>query len=102
MKFSAKAKRIVALLIVLFLVILAFSSIFLNYVSADTESQLKQQQQNLNANKAGIKGEINELNVQKDNVMAEKTINNIATTINVFLLIKLNLLFFLCIIASPE
>ena len=72
MKFSAKAKRIVALLIVLFLVLLAFSSIFLNYVSADTESQLKQQQQNLNANKAGIKGEINELNVQKDNVMAEK------------------------------
>ena len=72
MKFSAKAKRIVAFLIVLFLAILAFSSVVLNYVSADTETELKQQQQNLNANKAGIKGEINELNVQKDNVMAEK------------------------------
>lgn len=71
-RFSDKAKRVVAILIVVFFAVLAFSTLILNIASADTESDLKKQQQDLNSSKNDIKNEINNLNSQKDSVLAEK------------------------------
>ncbi len=71
--FSSKTKRIVALLVVIFFVILAFSAVFLNFAaSAATQSELKQKQNDLSGNKKDIKDKINGLNSEKDDIMEEK------------------------------
>lgn len=71
-EFNNKTKRIVALLIVVFFVLLAFSSVFMSYVNADTKSELNQKQQDLSSNKNEIKSKINDLNTEKEDVLAEK------------------------------
>lgn len=71
-RLGANVKRIVAMLVAVLMVVLIFSAVLINYVSAATESQLKQQQQNLDSSKNEIKTEIEGLNSKKDDVMAEK------------------------------
>lgn len=69
------ARRIVALLVAVLAVLMifaVFSTIIINFVSADNESELKQKQQNLSNDKNEIRTEINALQGQKDDVMAEK------------------------------
>lgn len=72
-KFTVKAKRIVAFAVVVFFVVLAFSTVILNLTaSADTKSELQQKQTDLDDNKKDIKNKINGLNTQKDDALAEK------------------------------
>ncbi|MBR0277281.1 MAG: peptidoglycan DD-metalloendopeptidase family protein [Clostridia bacterium] len=71
-RINSKIKRIIAFAVVIFMLLFVFSTIFLNLVGAQSESQLKQQQQSLSNSKNNIKSEINSLNEKKDTAMAEK------------------------------
>lgn len=70
--FSSKFKRGLSLAVAVVMVVLILSAAVVSMVSADRETDLKNQQKNLSGDKANIRSEIDGLETQKKTVMEEK------------------------------